>query len=160
MAKVLSKGRNKAAVIRLAHILLKTDEGKTDTEIRQSLYVSEQTVRRTRIRYCEEELQNALEDKLHPHPQPEPKLDEAKEAYLIALACRKAPAGRKRWTLELLAKQVVTDGIVEHIVPETVRLALKKQSQTLASKELVHSCNHSAISGKNGAHSPALPATL
>ena len=121
---VVSKGRNKAAVIRRAHILLKTDEGKTDTEISQALYVSEQTVRRTRIRYCEEELQNALEDKLH--PQPEPKLDEAKEAYLIALACSKAPAGRKRWTLELLAKQLVTDGIVEHIVPETAPLALKK----------------------------------
>ena len=103
---------------------MKTDEGKTDTEISQALYVSEQTVRRTLIRYCEEELQNALEDK--PHPQPEPKLDEAKEAYLIALACSKAPAGRKRWTLELLAKQLVQDGIVEHIVPETVPLALKK----------------------------------
>ena len=119
---VVSKGRNKAAVIRRAHILLKTDEGKTDTEISQALYVSEQTVRRTRIRYCEEALQNALEDKSHPQP----KLDEAKEAYLIVLACSKAPAGRKRWTLELLAKQLITDGIVEYIVPETVRLALKK----------------------------------
>ena len=57
---VVSKGRNKAAVIRRAHILLKTDEGKTDTEISQALYVSEQTVRRTRVRCCEEELQNAL----------------------------------------------------------------------------------------------------
>ena len=57
---VVSKGRNKAAVIRRAHILLKTDEGKTDTEISQALYVSEQTLRRTRVRYCGEELQNAL----------------------------------------------------------------------------------------------------
>ena len=121
---VVSTGRNKAAVIRRAHIMLKTDEGKTDAEIRQALYISEQTVRRTRIRYCEEGLQSALEDK--PHPQPELKLDEEKEAYLIALACSKPPAGRKRWTLELLAKQLVTDGIVAHIVPETVRLRLKK----------------------------------
>lgn len=121
---VVSKGRNKAAVIRRAHILLKTDEGKTDTEISQALYVSEQTVRRVRIRYCEEGLQSAIDDK--PHPQPELKLDEEKEAYLIALACSKPPAGRKRWTLELLAKQLVTDGIVEHIVPETVGLTLKK----------------------------------
>lgn len=121
---VVSKGRNKAAVIRRAHILLKTDEGKTDAEISQVLYISEQTVRRTRIRYCEGGLQNALEDK--PHPQPEPKLDEEKEAYLIALACSKPPAGRKRWTLKLLAKQLIRDGIVKHIVPETVRLTLKK----------------------------------
>lgn len=121
---VVSKGRNKAVVIRRAHILLKTDEGKTDTEISQSLYISEQTVRRTRKGYCESGLQNALEDQ--PHPQPELKLDEEKEAYLIALACSTPPAGRKRWTLELLAEQLVTDGVVEHIVPETVRLMLKK----------------------------------
>ena len=121
---VVSKGCNKAAVIRRAHILLKTDEGKTDAEISQSLYISEQTVRRTRIRYCEESMQNALEDKAH--PQPNLKLDDEKEAYLIALACSKPPAGRKRWTLELLAKQLIMDGIVEHIVPETVRLTLKK----------------------------------
>ncbi len=134
---VVSKGRNKAVVIRRAHILLKTDEGKTDTEISQSLYISEQTVRRTRKSYCEEGLQNALEDQ--PHPQPELKLDEGKEAYLIALACSTPSAGRKRWTLELLAEQLVTDGVVEHIVPETARLMLKKQSQALAGKELVHS---------------------
>jgi len=121
---VVSKGRNKAVVIRRAHILLKTDEGKTDAEISQQFYISEQTVRRTRIRYCEDDLQDALEDK--PHPQPELKLDEEREAYLIALACSTPPAGRKRWTLELLAKQLVDDGIVAHIVPETVRLTLKK----------------------------------
>ncbi|HBX68346.1 MAG TPA: hypothetical protein DEH25_02880 [Chloroflexi bacterium] len=33
--------------------LLKTDEGKTDAEISQALYISEQTVRRMRIRYSE-----------------------------------------------------------------------------------------------------------
>ncbi len=126
---VVSTGRNKATVIRRAHILLKTDEGKTDAEISQTLYLSEQTVRRTRIRYCEDGLQNTLEDK--PHPQPELKLDEEKEAYLIALACSEPPAGRKRWTLELLAKQLVTDGIVEQIVPETVRLTLKKTGSNL-----------------------------
>ena len=120
----VSKGRNKAPVIRRAYILLKTDEGKTDGEISQNLYISEQTVRRTRIRYCEEGLQNALENK--PHPQPELKLDEEKEAYLIALAYSTPPAGRKRWALVLLAKQLVDDGIVEHIIPETVRLTLKK----------------------------------
>lgn len=121
---IVSKGRNKAAVIRRAHILLKTDEGKTDREISETLYINEQTIRRTRIRYCEEGLQSALEDK--PHPQPELKLHNEKEAYLIALACSEPPAGQKRWTLELLAKQLVEDGIVEQIAPETVRLTLKK----------------------------------
>ena len=48
---IVSSGQNKAVVIRRAHILLKTDEGKTDAEISAMLYVSEQTIRRTRLRY-------------------------------------------------------------------------------------------------------------
>ena len=71
---IVSIGQNKATVIRRAHILLKADEGKTDVEISQLLYVSEQTIRRTRLRYKNEGLQAALEDK--PHPTPTPKLSE------------------------------------------------------------------------------------
>ena len=71
---IVSTGQNKAAVIRRAHILLKSFEGKTDAEISALLYVSEQTIRRTRLRYVREGLQAALEDK--PHPKPTPKLDE------------------------------------------------------------------------------------
>jgi transposase len=121
---LISTGRHKASVIRRAHILLKTDEGKTDAEISEALYISEQTVRRIRLRYVEEGLESALQDK--PHPERGLKLDEEKEAYLIALACSEPPSGQKRWTLELLAKQLVSDGIVKQIVPETVRLTLKK----------------------------------
>ena len=125
----ISTGHHKASVIRRAHILLKTDEGKTDAEISDVLYISEQTVRRTRLRYSEEGLESALQDKSH--PERGSKLDEEKEAYLIALACSNPPSGRKRWTLELLAEHLVSDGIVEQIAPETVRLTLKKTVSSL-----------------------------
>jgi len=45
------------------------------------LSVSEQTIRRTRLRYEAEGLQVALEDK--PHPKREPKLNEQQEAQLV-----------------------------------------------------------------------------
>jgi len=109
---MVSKGRNKAVVIQRAHILLKVDEGKTDAEISQMLYVSEQTIRRTRLRFAQEGLQAALDDK--------------QEAHIIALACSEPPAGQVRWTLELLTQEVLKDGIVTHISPETVRRLLKK----------------------------------
>ena len=121
---ILSKGRNKAVVIQRAHILLKVDEGKTDTEISQMLYVSEQTIRRTRLRFRQEGLQAALEDK--PHPATGSALDEKQEARIMALACSEPPAGQARWTLELLTQEVLKDGIVTHLSPETVRLLLKK----------------------------------
>ncbi|MEK6750922.1 MAG: helix-turn-helix domain-containing protein [Chloroflexota bacterium] len=126
---IVSKGQNKAVVIQRAHILLKVDEGKTDAEISQLLYVSEQTIRRVRLRFAEEGLQSALEDK--PHVSTGTEMKEEQEARLIALACSEPPAGRVRWTLELLVRQMLKDGIVTHVSPETVRLLLKKTNSSL-----------------------------
>jgi transposase len=126
---MVSKGRNQAVVIRRAHILLKSDEGKTDREICEQLYIGEETVRRTRLRFCEDGLDEALADK--PRPGATAKLDEGQEAHLTALACSQPPEGRARWTLELLAQRLVEDGLIEHIAPETVRLILKKNRVSL-----------------------------
>lgn len=125
---IISTGRNKATIIRRAHILLKVDEGKTDAEISQILYVSEQTIRRTRLRYEKDGLEAALKDK--PHPRPSGKLDEKQEARLVAIACSKPPTGRARWTLELLVRRLIQDKVVTTIAPETVRLLLKKTNSS------------------------------
>jgi transposase len=121
---VVNKGHNKAAVIRRAHILLKSDEGKSDRQISDLLYIHEDSVRNTRKRFVEDGLQAALEDKTK--PSREPKLNEQQQAHLVAVACSQPPEGQARWTLELLVSQLVKDGIVEEISPEAVRLALKK----------------------------------
>jgi len=126
---IVSKGRNKAVVIQRAHILLKVDEGKSDAEISALLYVSEQTIRRVRLRFAEKGLQVALEDK--PHAPTGSELAEEQEARLLALACSKPPAGRARWTLELLVQELLKDGIVTRVSPETVRLLLKKTNSSL-----------------------------
>ncbi len=128
---IVSSGQNKAVVIRRAHILLKADEGKTDVEISAMLYVSEQTIRRTRLRYATEGLQVALEDK--PHPKPASKLNEEQEAHLVAVTCSAPPAGHARWTLELLQERLIEDDIVSGIAPETARLLLKKTNSSLGS---------------------------
>ena len=123
---VVRQGKNRAAVIQRAHVLLKSDEGKTDAEISEVLYISEQSVRRIRIKFCQRGLDGTLEDR--PHPPPKRKLDEAQSAYLVALACSHPPAGQAKWTMELLAKRLVEDGIGQQISAETVRLSLKKTS--------------------------------
>jgi transposase len=124
LLSIVARGVNKAAVIRRAHIVLKSDEGKTDREISELLYVSEDTVRNTRVRFGQEGLEAALHDK--PHPPREPALDAQQEAYLVAVACSDPPAGRERWTLELLAQRLIEDEVVTSISAETVRLVLKK----------------------------------
>ena len=126
LLSIVRKGKNKASAIQRAHILLKSDEGKTDREISELLYISEQTVRRIRIKYSAVSVAYALEDK--PLPPRGTKLDDQQTAYLVALACSDPPPGRAKWTMELLAGQLATDGIIEHISPEAVRLSLKKTS--------------------------------
>ncbi len=130
---IVTKGRNKAAYIQRAHILLKSDEGKTDKEIGRLLYVSEQTIRRTRLRFWEDGLGAALEDKARP-PR-DGKLNERQQAYLVALACTNPPSGRERWTVELLVAQLVADGVVTAVAPETVRLVLEKTNSSLGGSE-------------------------
>jgi len=129
LVAVVTKGRNKASYIQRAHILLKSAAGKTDAEISDWLYISEATVRRTRIRFCEGGLDAALEDEVP--TEREPLLNEQQEGHLVALACSAPPAGRERWTLELLTQQLIADGVVERISMESVRLLLQKNISNL-----------------------------
>ena len=104
-------GANKAKVISRAHVLLKSNEGKTDKEIAGLLYIDEETVRCTWQRFWDEGMEKALYGQ--PYPSPEPKLTDEQEAYLIGLACSEPPEGYGRWTIELLTERMVTDGTVD-----------------------------------------------
>lgn len=128
LQKTVCVGSNKAKVITRAHILLKSNEGKTDKEIAALLYIDEETVRRTRQRFWNEGMEAALNG--NPYPPPEPKLSDEQEAYLVALACSEPPAGQAQWTIELLVERMVADNIVTSISREKVRLTLKKTSSS------------------------------
>jgi transposase len=64
------------------------------------------------------------------------KLDGEQEAHLISLRCSDVPPGQSRWTLRLLADQMVELGHVESISDETVRQTLKKTSYNLGSRRV------------------------
>lgn len=126
LQKIVRVGSNKAKVIARAHILLKSDEGKTDKEIADWLYIDEETVRRTRQRFWNEGMEIALNG--NPYPTPEPTLTDEQEAYLVALACSDPPEGYAQWTIELLTEKMIAEGVVLSISREKVRLTLKKTS--------------------------------
>lgn len=129
LIELVSKGQRQAVVIKRAYMLLHSSEGLTDETIAKLLFCSQDSVRRARVRYLTAGLAAALEDK--PRPGRDPSLNGQQEAYLIALACSEPPAGRERWTLELLAQQMVNDEQVVSLSPETVRLTLKKTNSNL-----------------------------
>ncbi|GAH56645.1 unnamed protein product, partial [marine sediment metagenome] len=59
------------------------------------------------------------------------KLDGVAEAHLIATACSSAPEGRNRWTVRLLADEMVSLGIVDSCSKSTVHNTLKKMNLSL-----------------------------
>ena len=127
---VVATPRAAAERVLRARVLRKADAGAggpawPDTQIADAFEISVSKVPRLRQRLVEEGLAAALVR--HPSPQARPrKLDGAQEARLVTLACSAPPAGRTRWTLQLLADQLVVLKVVEAISDETVRVTLKK----------------------------------
>ncbi len=121
-----SKGRTKARRLKRALILLAADDGDPDVVIAAKLRSHPATVARTRQRFVEASLDAALTER--PRPGKARQLDGRQEAYLVALACSKPPAGRDQWTMHLLAERLVELGVVARISDETVRRTLKRGS--------------------------------
>lgn len=104
---------------------------------RRALEVSVATIWRVRHRFCTEGFESALAHK-HPRQLNPPRLDGRGQAQLFALACSEPPQGRARWTLQLLADQLVELEIVPHICQETVRKTLKKGLGAAPEEAVVH----------------------
>jgi len=129
LGSLTRKGKAAAYKIRHASILLKADaDGPawTDKRIAEAVGCHVRTVENVRCRCVLQGLEAALERKEQARPRRERKLDGEGEARLIALACSEPPEGRDRWTLELLADQLVRLKVVDSISAQTVRRTLKK----------------------------------
>jgi transposase len=119
----------KDRVLRI-HMILKADaDGPNwpDSRIAEAFEVSTDTVARLRQRCVFEGLEAAIARRPHRATKPR-KLDGAAEARLVQLACSAPPEGAAKWTMQLLADQLVALNIVEEISDETVRKTLKKTS--------------------------------
>jgi transposase len=91
-------------------------------EIARTVRVSASTVYRTKRRFVEGNLDRALSEE--PRPGAERKLTGKEEALLVATARAKPPAGRRRWTLALLADVMVKLTDHDSLSGETVRRRL------------------------------------
>ena len=119
---MLSGGKGSARKLKRAQILLAADAGASDDDIAFNVGVGGSTVYRTKQRFVLGNLGAALSEQ--PRPGASRKLSGKEEALLVATACSKPPQGRARWTLELLAGELVS--LTEHdsVSRETVRRRL------------------------------------
>ena len=116
-----------------ARALLMADEDHpqgrcTDQRISDALGVAAKTVARVRAAFPRGGITVAVERKPRATPPVQPVIDGKAEAALVAICCSPAPAGRARWTMRLLADELVSRKVVARVCKETVRKALKKTS--------------------------------
>jgi transposase len=127
--EVIKKLKGSSQRFRRAQILLKADAdgpGWPDLKIAEAFNCRVQTIENLRKRLVTEGFELALDGKKRQEPPTPPKLDGEGEAKLIAMRLGKPPAGYGRWTLQLLADEMVALEVVDSISHETVRKTLKK----------------------------------
>ncbi len=132
LSKLACSGKAAARKITRARVLLKADAGEcgpgwTDQRIAEALDVGVRMIENVRRR-CVEEGPHAALGRAWPDRPAQQKLDGAGEARLVAIACSKPPTGRSRWTMQLLADELVVLQVTDSISDETVRRTLKKTS--------------------------------
>ena len=128
-------GRVSALRLTRARILLKADQGDDgpaapDAGIAAALDVAVNTVANVRRRFVERGLEGALARKPQDRPSKRRLLDGRAEAHLAAAACAAPPAGRDRWTLQLLADRLVELRVVDAVSADTVGRCLKKTTSS------------------------------
>ena len=127
---IVSKGKVAAHKRLHAQVLLKADISEagpcwTDAQISDAFDITVQTVENIRQRLVQKGLDAAIKRAKRSGTRLT-KLDGEQEAYLVALTCSDPPEGRARWSLRLLADQMVELNYVDEISHETLRQTLKK----------------------------------
>lgn len=122
-----------------AQVLLKIDQGEhgpawTDEKAAEAFDVDPSTVRAVRRQLVERGFEAVLEREKQSSPSRKRVLDAKGDEQLLAIAQSSPPAGRARWTLQLLAGEVVRLNIAPAISYETIRTRLKKTRSNRTSK--------------------------
>jgi hypothetical protein len=129
------RGKVKIAAwkVQRANAMLKCDESEhgpawPDEKIAEAFATTTRSLENWRKKAALEGPLSLLERKERMTPPTPPILDGEKEAQLTKIACSEPINGRSRWTLQMLADQLVTLEVVDSISADTVGRALKKVS--------------------------------
>ena len=135
LKKIVQADRVAAYRRRHAQMLMASDQGPEgpsmkDVDVAAAFGCTTKTAERLRRRCVEHGVDAALEHGNRGACRVKA-LDGEAEAHVIALACGEPPAGRNRWTLELLADRAVALGITESCSKSSLHRTLKKTSLSL-----------------------------
>jgi hypothetical protein len=129
LKEFVKKGAKKARAIARANALLLLNEGWDNDTISMSTGLHRQALWRIKKRYLKEGTESTIIEK--PRSGQPKKYKKRHEAILIAKACTEPPKGRKRWTIRLLAQEMIKEEGMKTMTRESVRLVLKKAKLNL-----------------------------
>lgn len=134
-----NRGQLKIAVwkVQRANAMLMCDEGEegpawSDESIAQAFGTTTRSLENWRKQAALQGPLSLLERKERDTPPTAPILDGDKEARLTKIACSTPPNGRSRWTLQMLADELVALEVVDSISADTVGRVQKKRNEAVA----------------------------
>lgn len=138
LEELIRKGKTQGYRIRHAQILLKLDEisenqNWTYQKIREAFGGTPHTICQIAKRFVMSGLEAALGRKEQENRCR--KVDGNVEAHIIAVACSDPPDGHERWTLQLIANELVRLQVVESLSDTAVLNTLKKTNLSLGRKK-------------------------
>jgi transposase len=126
LTKLLKEGKHSTRKLTRARILDLLDRHTPPASIAELLSVSRATVYNVSKRYRSQGYPAAIQEKARSGAPR--RVDGSLRAQITALACSTAPEGHARWTLRLLADQVVELAWIDQMSHTTIRDILKKTS--------------------------------
>lgn len=123
--------------VQRANAMLMCDESEEgpawpDERIAEAFGTTTRSLENWRKKAVREGPLSLLERKQRLTPPTPPILDGEKEAQLTKIACSTPPNGRSRWTLQMLADELIALEIVDSISADTVGRAQKKRIEAVA----------------------------
>ena len=131
---LVKKGKTQVYRIKHANILLAVDaDGPNwpDHQAAKAYKCHQNTVVNVRQRFVEQGFEAALERKKQQTPSRKRIIDGGNEARLISIACSKPPKGSNKWTMQMLADELVALKVIDSISGQTVWRTLKKMNLSL-----------------------------
>jgi hypothetical protein len=122
LTKLLSGGVQQVRVVLRALALLQLAKGASAPSISGVIPLTPQALRRLGHRYQKGGLESALYERQRPGAAAV--LDPSQKQRIIAMVCSDPPEGRARWTVRLVAQEVVKRRLVPRVGRETIRILL------------------------------------
>ncbi|MCL1888793.1 MAG: helix-turn-helix domain-containing protein, partial [Kiritimatiellaeota bacterium] len=125
LERVSSTGVRPAKTVLRARALLLLDAAGARAawdpgQVAAAVGLSQRALRHLKASFFARGMDAALQRKPRASPPRKPALDADAKSRLLALACKKPPAGRKRWSLRLLRDKALEQRIVAAVSPPTL----------------------------------------